>query len=171
LSLNIKIKNISEDKKPVRREFLFTALYTLGAVGVGAVVWPLIDQMNPDASVKAVSTTEIDIGNIELGKTVTVLWRGKPVVIRKRTKLDIECARKVNLEELKDPEKDKIEHKSFTCNHLATYKKMMKIKLNVYYAKTLKSGYWPSTDIFKKFDLNILKTPIPKQGIMYRQND
>ena len=72
------MKNISENKKPVRREFLFTASYTLGAVGVGAVVWPLIDQMNPDASVKAVSTTEVDIGNIELGKTITVLWRGKP---------------------------------------------------------------------------------------------
>jgi len=62
--------------------------------------------MNPDASVKAVSTTEVDIGNIELGKTITVLWRGKPVFIRKRTKLDIESARNVNLEELKDPEKD-----------------------------------------------------------------
>ena len=100
------MKNISENKKPVRREFLFTASYALGAVGVGAVVWPLIDQMNPDASVKAVSTTEVDIGNIELGKTITVLWRGKPVFIRKRTKLDIESARNVNLEELKDPEKD-----------------------------------------------------------------
>ena len=100
------MKNISENKKPVRREFLFTASYALGAVGVGAVVWPLIDQMNPDASVKAISTTEVDIGNIELGKTITVLWRGKPVFIRKRTKLDIESARKVNLEELKDPEKD-----------------------------------------------------------------
>jgi ubiquinol-cytochrome c reductase iron-sulfur subunit len=100
------MKNISEDKKPVRRDFLFTASYAVGAVGVGAVVWPLIDQMNPDASVKAVSTTEVDIGNIELGKTITVLWRGKPVFIRKRTKLDIESARNVNLEELKDPEKD-----------------------------------------------------------------
>ena len=38
------------DKKPERREFLFTASYAVGAVGVGAVVWPLIDQMNPDAS-------------------------------------------------------------------------------------------------------------------------
>ena len=41
------------DKKPKRREFLFTASYTVGAVGVAAVTRPLIDQMNPDASVKA----------------------------------------------------------------------------------------------------------------------
>ena len=40
------------EKKPERREFLFTASYAVGAVGVGAVVWPLIDQMNPDALLK-----------------------------------------------------------------------------------------------------------------------
>ena len=49
------------DKKPERREFLFTASYAVGAVGVGAVVWPLIDQMNPDASVKALASTEVDV--------------------------------------------------------------------------------------------------------------
>ena len=38
-----------EQKKAKRRDFIFTASYTLGAVGVGATVWPLIDQMNPDA--------------------------------------------------------------------------------------------------------------------------
>ncbi len=47
------------EKKPERREFLFTASYAVGAVGVGAVVWPLIDQMNPDASVKALASTEV----------------------------------------------------------------------------------------------------------------
>ena len=100
------MKNTSKDKKPVRRDFLFTASYAVGAVGVGAVVWPLIDQMNPDASVKALASTEVDVSALKPGNTITVLWRGKPVFIRKRTKLDIESARKVNLEELKDPEKD-----------------------------------------------------------------
>ena len=56
---------MSEEKKPKRRDFLFTASYAVGAVGVGAVVWPLIDQMNPDTSVKALATTEVDISNIE----------------------------------------------------------------------------------------------------------
>ena len=40
------------EKKTNRRDFLFTATYAVGAVGVGATVWPMIDQMNPDASVK-----------------------------------------------------------------------------------------------------------------------
>ena len=49
------------DKKPERRDFLFTASYAVGAVGVGAVVWPLIDQMNPDASVKASNSKKIQL--------------------------------------------------------------------------------------------------------------
>ena len=89
-----------------RRDFLFTASYALGAVGVGAAVWPLIDQMNPDASVKALAITEVDISKIGLGKTITVLWRGKPVFIRRRTQEEISKAQNVNLEELKDPQKD-----------------------------------------------------------------
>ena len=28
------------DRNPKRRDFLFTATYTIGAVGIGAVVWP-----------------------------------------------------------------------------------------------------------------------------------
>ena len=95
-----------EEKKPKRRDFLFTASYTIGAVGVGAAVWPLIDQMNPDTSVKALASTEVDISNVEKGKSITVLWRGKPVFIKRRTEEEIAEARSVNLDQLKDPEKD-----------------------------------------------------------------
>ena len=94
------------DKKPKRREFLFTASYAVGAVGVGAVVWPLVDQMNPDASVKALASTEVDVSSVKPGNTITVLWRGKPVFIRRRTKDEISEARSVKMEDLIHPEKD-----------------------------------------------------------------
>ena len=94
------------EKKPERREFLFTASYAVGAVGVGAVVWPLIDQMNPDASVKALASTEVDVSSVQLGKTITVLWRGKPVFIKRRTPEEVAEARAVKMEDLKDPQKD-----------------------------------------------------------------
>jgi len=94
------------EKKVKRREFIFTATYAVGAVGVGATIWPLIDQMNPDASVKALASTEVDVSNVEKGQSITVLWRGKPVFIRRRTDEEIAEARDVNLEELKHPEKD-----------------------------------------------------------------
>ena len=97
---------MSKEIKPKRRDFLFTATYTIGAVGLGATIWPLVDQMNPDASVKALSTTEVDVSSIELGKMITVLWRGKPIFIKRRTKKEIDEAAAVDLKDLKDPEKD-----------------------------------------------------------------
>ena len=92
--------------KKNRRDFLFTASYTVGAIGVGATVWPFIDQMNPDKSVKALASTEVDLSQIEPGKAITVLWRGKPVFIKRRTPEEIAEAKTVKLEDLKHPEKD-----------------------------------------------------------------
>ena len=97
---------MTDNKKTNRRDFLFTATYTLGAIGVGATIWPFIDQMNPDKSVQALATTEVDITNIEPGKSITVLWRGKPVFLKRRTPEEIAEARSVSLNELKDPERD-----------------------------------------------------------------
>ena len=97
---------MAEDKKTNRRDFIFTASYALGAVGVGAVAWPLIDQMNPDASVKALASTEVDISSLERGQSITVLWRGKPVFIRRRTEEEIVKAKNVKLEDLPHPETD-----------------------------------------------------------------
>ena len=96
----------SDKKKTNRRDFLLTATTAAGAVGVGAAVWPLIDQMNPDASVKALASTEVDISSVQPGQAITVLWRGKPVFIKRRTPEEIDSARNVDLKDLKHPEKD-----------------------------------------------------------------
>ncbi len=95
-----------EEKKVKRRDFLFTASYAVGAVGIAASVWPLVDQMNPDTSVKALASTEVDVSSLEPGNSITVLWRGKPVFIKRRTQKEIAEARDVKLEDLKHPEKD-----------------------------------------------------------------
>ena len=97
---------MNKSGKKDRRDFLFTASYTVGAIGLGATVWPFIDQMNPDNSVKALASTEVDISQIQPGKAITVLWRGKPVFVKRRTPEEVAEAKKVNLDELKHPEKD-----------------------------------------------------------------
>ena len=97
---------MDKPEKKNRRDFLFTASYTVGAIGLGATVWPFIDQMNPDKSVKALASTEVDLSQIEPGKAITVLWRGKPVFIKRRTPEEIAEAKTVKLEDLKHPEKD-----------------------------------------------------------------
>ncbi len=85
-----------------RREFLYIATGTAGAVAVGAAVWPLIDQMNPSADVLALASIEVDVSGVEAGTQISVKWRGKPVFIRRRTAEEIEEARAVPLEDLKD---------------------------------------------------------------------
>ena len=94
------------DKPVTRRNFLYITTGTFTAAGAASLVWPFVDQMNPDASVKALASTEVDVSSIEPGQSITVLWRGKPVFIKRRTSKEIEEARAVDLKDLKHPEKD-----------------------------------------------------------------
>ncbi len=89
-----------------RRDFLYIATAAVGAGGVALAVWPFIDQMNPAADVLALSSIEADLSPIETGQRITVVWRGKPVFITRRTKDQIKAARATSLEELPDPETD-----------------------------------------------------------------
>jgi ubiquinol-cytochrome c reductase iron-sulfur subunit len=93
----------ADHPEPTRRDFLFIA--TGAAAGVGAVLtlWPLVDQMNPDAAALALATIEVDISSVEPGMSLVVKWQGKPVVIRNRTEKEIAEAKAVALSDLKDP--------------------------------------------------------------------
>ena len=64
-----------------RRDFLTVAAGSWAAVGAAATLWPLIQQMNPDASTQALSSIEVDLAPIKEGQAITVMWRGKPVFI------------------------------------------------------------------------------------------
>jgi ubiquinol-cytochrome c reductase iron-sulfur subunit len=86
-----------------RRDFLFIATGAATAVGAALVAWPFIHQMNPDASVRALATVDVDLANIAEGQEVTIKWRGNPVFVRHRTAKEIEAAKAVPLADLKDP--------------------------------------------------------------------
>lgn len=89
-----------------RRDFLYVAAGGMGAVGVAAMAWPFIDQMNPSKDVLALSSVEVDLSSIEVGMAITVSWRGKPLFIRHRTPAEIEVAREVPMADLPDPQPD-----------------------------------------------------------------
>lgn len=91
---------------PTRRDFLYVATGAFGVVGAAFGTWPLIDQMNPSADVLALSSIEVDLSAIEVGQSITVNWRGKPVFVRRRTAAEIESARATKPSELPDPETD-----------------------------------------------------------------
>ena len=114
-------------KKTTRRDFVTLAASSMTAVGAACAAWPLVDSLNPSADVLALSSIDVDISNIEPGRTMTVKWRGKPVFITHRTEAEIREAEAVPMSELKDPESDsarvKEGHKQWLvtigiCTHL-----------------------------------------------------
>ncbi|MFP3943865.1 MAG: ubiquinol-cytochrome c reductase iron-sulfur subunit [Alphaproteobacteria bacterium] len=92
--------------RPTRRDFLYIATGAVGAIGAAHLAWPLIDQMNPAANVRALAKIEVDLSPIAVGQQVKYLWQGKPVFVRRRTQEEIESARAAELEELPDPQPD-----------------------------------------------------------------
>jgi ubiquinol-cytochrome c reductase iron-sulfur subunit len=69
-----------------RRNFLTVATGAVGAAGLGFAVWPLIDQMNPDASVIAAGDfVEVDLAKVLPGHPQTLRWHFLPIVVVKRT--------------------------------------------------------------------------------------
>ncbi|HCM83556.1 MAG TPA: ubiquinol-cytochrome c reductase iron-sulfur subunit, partial [Rhodospirillaceae bacterium] len=68
----------TDTEHPTRRDFIYMTAAAFGAVGAGAVAWPIIQSMNPAADTLAMSTTEVDLTPIQVGQAITVMWRGKP---------------------------------------------------------------------------------------------
>ncbi len=87
-----------------RRDFLYVATAAFAVVGVGAVVVPMVNQMNPSADVLAMASIDIDLSAILPGQAIKVSWRGKPVFARHLTPPEIAAADKVDVKSLRDPQ-------------------------------------------------------------------
>ena len=86
-----------------RRDFLYVASGAMGAVGVAAVAWPFIDQMNPSSAALALSSVEVPLESIQVGQGITVKWRGQPLFVRRRTPAEIAASKAVDVASLPDP--------------------------------------------------------------------
>ncbi len=93
-------------KTETRRDFLGLTAGAMGVVGASVAAWPFINSMNPAADTLALSSVEIDISSIEVGQAITVMWRGKPVFIRRRTAEEIKAAESVEMADLGDKAED-----------------------------------------------------------------
>lgn len=96
----------SQTPQTTRRDFLYIATGAVGAVGVAGLVWPFVSQMQPDASVLALASTEVDLSPVAEGQMITVMWRSKPVFVFHRTAKEIEAAQNVDVATLIDPQTD-----------------------------------------------------------------
>ncbi|WP_264719763.1 ubiquinol-cytochrome c reductase iron-sulfur subunit [Wolbachia endosymbiont (group B) of Eucosma cana] len=98
------IKDLTQNKS--RRDFITLTTFAMAGIGAASGFWPLVKSMNPSAEVLAMSTVEVNLSDIQEGQGKKVKWQGKPVFIRRRTKQEIEAARAINAENLRDPESD-----------------------------------------------------------------
>jgi ubiquinol-cytochrome c reductase iron-sulfur subunit len=103
-SMSVDAKD--EKNTTTRRDFIVLAASSTAAIGAACALWPMADSLNPSAEVLALSSIEVDLSQMQPGQSMTVKWRGKPIFIKHRTPEEIAEARKVNLSELRDPEKD-----------------------------------------------------------------
>lgn len=97
-------KNTEEGE--TRRDFMVLTASAMTAVGAGSFIWPFVSSMNPAADTLALASTEVDLGAIAEGQSITIKWRGKPVFIRHRTPAEIAEAEAVAMDDLPDPQTD-----------------------------------------------------------------
>jgi ubiquinol-cytochrome c reductase iron-sulfur subunit len=73
-------------EEPSRRDFLYVATATVGAVGAAATLVPLIGQMNPDASTLAAGgPVDLDVSKVAENGQVVVYWRQRPIFVFHRS--------------------------------------------------------------------------------------
>lgn len=83
---------VAEPRIPDRRDFILQAAGAFVGVGGAVALWPCIDQMNPNNGTPPAGVTEVDLGLIQPGKTISVRWMGKPILVRNRTRDEGELA-------------------------------------------------------------------------------
>jgi len=100
---------IDKVAEPERRAFTYLLLSGVRfayASTARVIVVKFVSSMSATADVLALASAEFDLSDIEVGKTVTVKWRGKPVFIRHRTAEEISAEAAVSMSHLRDQEAD-----------------------------------------------------------------
>ena len=87
-----------------RRDFLNIGAVTAAGVGAAALVYPLVNQMNPSADVLALASIDVDLSQIQPGQAVKTIWRKQPIFIRHLTPQERQAANAVPLGDLRDPQ-------------------------------------------------------------------
>jgi ubiquinol-cytochrome c reductase iron-sulfur subunit len=81
-----EIRPMSETIDQGRRQLLTAATTLTGAVGVAFAAVPFLASWKPSARAKALGApVEIDISKLEPGAMLKIEWRGKPVLVVRRT--------------------------------------------------------------------------------------
>ncbi len=101
-----------------RRDFLYIATATVGAVGAAAALVPLIDQMNPDASTLAAGgPVDVDVSKIQEGAQILVRWRERPIFLFRRSKKTLDSMQSSQMISLlSDPNSEVVQQPPYATN-------------------------------------------------------
>jgi ubiquinol-cytochrome c reductase iron-sulfur subunit len=101
-----------------RRDFLYIATATVGAVGAAASLIPLIDQMNPDAATLAAGgPVEFDVSKLSPGQQAVVRWRNRPIFVTRRTDRVLKSLQSPGvIGRLSDPQSDEMQQPDYAKN-------------------------------------------------------
>jgi ubiquinol-cytochrome c reductase iron-sulfur subunit len=104
--------------EPTRRDFLFVATAAAAGVGAAATMWPLIDQMNPDAATQAAAgPIDVDLTQIQPGQQILTLWSARPVFIVRRPQGALDALRNPALiARLSDPDSTALQQPPYATN-------------------------------------------------------
>ena len=99
-----------------RRQLLTVATTLTGAVGMGFAAVPFLASWKPSARAKALGApVEIDVSKLEPGAMLKIEWRGKPVLVVRRTPQMIESLG-ANVDELADPRSESSRQPDYAKN-------------------------------------------------------
>jgi len=101
-----------------RRDFLYIATATVGAIGAAATLVPLIDQMNPDASTLAAGgPVDLDVSKVAEGQQVVIRWRQRPIFVFRRSKETLQSMQSSEMISLlADPNSDQLQQPPYATN-------------------------------------------------------
>lgn len=93
------------DRAATRRHFLMVATATAASIGIGMSAYPFLASLRPSARAAAVGRpVQVDLRLIQPGERITVVWRGTPVWVVRRTAESLRRMAEPDwLNELRDP--------------------------------------------------------------------
>jgi len=103
-------KNFTQDTsgatQATRRHFLVAATATAAVTGVGFAAYPFLASLQPSAQAAAAGgPVQLDLRAIQPGERITVIWRGRPVWVVRRTREALARLLEATWQnELRDPE-------------------------------------------------------------------
>ncbi len=93
----------SQPKDPERRRFLSAGMRVMGCVGLVCALFPFLSSLKPNRRILASSgPLDVDVSSLLPGQQMTVMWRGKPIWILRRTQEMLAQLQHTN-PELRDP--------------------------------------------------------------------